>query len=141
MDPTSVENLSLLRLFKIIAWISIPTVMYGGYVLLGFLSRGKLSAFQLSNFRAGHAHAGVLLLMSLLYLQFMEQTSLSPATKLLTAVALVFGVLMQSGGFFLHLLKGQPGTPSWGTRMTKLGAAVLATAVLVLVYGLFVTYY
>jgi len=141
MDPSTIENLSILRLFKIIAWISLPTVMYGGYVLLGFLSRGRLSPFQLTNFRAGHAHAGVLLLMSLLYIQFMEQTSLSPTTKLLTAVALVVGVLLQSGGFFLHLLKGQPGTPSWGTRMTKLGALTLATTVLVLVYGLFVTYF
>ena len=141
MDPANVENLSILRLFKIIAWISIPTVMYGGYVLLGFLSRGKLSAFQLTNFRAGHAHAGVLLLMSLLYLQFMEQTSLNSGVKLITATALVIGVLMQSGGFFLHLLRGQPGTPSWGTRMTMIGAVILATAILVLVYGLFITYF
>ncbi len=141
MDPASTENSSTLNLFAIIAWISIPTVMYGGYVLLGFLSRGKLSAFQLSNFRAGHAHAGVLLLMSLLYLQYMQQTSLSPSIKLMTAIALVIGVLLQSGGFFLHLLKGQPGTPSWGTGMTRLGAVTLATAVLILVYGLFVTYF
>ncbi len=141
MDPANTENSSTLHLFTIIAWISIPTVMYGGYVLLGFLSRGKLSAFQLSNFRAGHAHAGVLLLMSLLYLQYMQQTSLSPSIKLMTAIALVIGVLLQSGGFFLHLLKGEPGAPSWGTRMTRLGAVTLVTAVLVLVYGLFITYF
>ncbi len=141
MDPSNVENLSILRLFKIIAWISLPTVMYGGYVLLGFLSRGKLSAFQLTNFRAGHAHAGVLLLMSLLYIQSMEQTTLHSTIKLLTGIALVIGVLLQSGGFFFHLLKGQPGAPSLGTQMTKLGAVLLATSVLVLVYGLSVTYF
>jgi hypothetical protein len=141
MDPSTIENLSILRLFKIIAWISLPTVMYGGYVLLGFLSRGRLSPFQLTNFRAGHAHAGVLLLMSLLYIQSMEQTTLHPTIKILTGIVLVVGVVLQSGGFFFHLLKGQPGTPSWGTRMTKLGALNLGTAVLVLVYGLFVTYF
>lgn len=127
-----------LRFFKILAWISLPTVMFGGYILLGYLSRGKLSAFQVNNFRAGHAHAGVLLLMSLLYLQYLEQTTLSPGIKMGASVALVAGVLAQSGGFFLHMLTGRPNQPSWGTRLTRLGAVILAAAVLTLVYGLWI---
>jgi hypothetical protein len=130
------ETLDNLRIFKIIAWISIPTVMYGGYALLGFLTRGKLTGFQINNFRAGHAHAGVLLLMSLLYLHYVEQTSLSLEVKIGACVALVIGILAQSGGFFLHLLIGRPNEPSWGTRMTIFGAMTLAGAVLILVYGL-----
>lgn len=56
-----------LRPFSIIAWIALPTVMYGGYALLGMLTKqGGLTPFQETFFRAGHAHAGVLLLMSLL---------------------------------------------------------------------------
>ena len=70
-----------LRVFSIISWISLPTVMYAGYALLGFLTRNGLSDFQLTFFRAGHAHAGVLLLMSLLYHHFMEQTALSRSVK------------------------------------------------------------
>src|SRR5208337_1752395 len=50
-----------LRIWIIVAWIALPTVMYGGYSLLRFLNReGALTAFQVSWFRAGHAHAGVL---------------------------------------------------------------------------------
>ncbi|MGE5463367.1 MAG: hypothetical protein ACM3PS_08425 [Syntrophothermus sp.] len=43
---------------------------------------------------------------------------------------------IQSGGFFLHMLVGQPGQPSLGTTVTSLGAGILAIAILILVYGL-----
>src|SRR5574341_1015693 len=128
-----------LRLFSIIAWIAIPTVMYGGYSLLGLLNRNGLSEFQQTFFRAGHAHAGVLLLMSLLYHNYMEQTSLSPAIKVGAASVVLVGILAQSGGFFVHMLVGRPGAPSLGTTITSLGAVLLAGAVLTLVYGLITT--
>jgi hypothetical protein len=131
-----VKDMHSLRIFSIIAWIAIPTVMYGGYALLGLLTRGGLSEFQQTFFRAGHAHAGVLLLMSLLYHSYMEQTNLSPTTKLGSAVIVLVGILAQSGGFFLHLALGQPGAPSLGTTITSLGAALLAISILILVYGL-----
>jgi hypothetical protein len=128
-----------LRVFSIIAWIAIPTVMYGGYALLGMLTRGGLSEFQRTFFRAGHAHAGVLLLMSLLYHYYMEQTNLSPTTKLVAAILVLVGILAQSGGFFLHLAIGQAGAPSLGTTITSIGALLLAGSILILVYGLIVT--
>lgn len=128
-----------LRLFSIIAWIAIPTVMYGGYALLGLLTRGGLTEFQQTFFRAGHAHAGVLLLMALLYHHYMEQTNLRPGVKVGAAAVVLVGILAQSGGFFLHMAIGQPGAPSLGTTVTSLGALLLAAAVLVLVYGLITT--
>jgi hypothetical protein len=128
-----------LRLFSIIAWIALPTVMYGGYVLLDMLTRGGLSEFQQTFFRAGHAHAGVLLLMSLLYHHYMEQTNLSSTIKVVAAGVVLVGILAQSGGFFLHMAIGQPGAPSLGTTITSLGAVLLAAAILILVYGLITT--
>jgi drug/metabolite transporter superfamily protein YnfA len=125
-----------LRIFSIISWISLPTVMYGGYALLGFITRNGLSEFQQTYFRAGHAHAGVLLLLSLLYHLFMERTDLSQSVKIGGAAVLVIGILAQSGGFFLHMLIGQPGLPSLGTTVTSIGALLLAVAVLILVIGL-----
>ena len=125
-----------LRIFTIIAWIALPTVMYGGYALLGFLTRGGLSAFQQTFFRAGHAHAGVLLLMSLLYYSYLEKTTLSPALKVAGAIIVLAGILAQSGGFFLHLALGQSGQASAGTAVTTVGAVLLAIGVAVLVVGL-----
>jgi hypothetical protein len=59
MEPT--------RLFPIIALFSLAAVEYGGWALLGFLTgRGMLGAFRERFFRAGHAHAGALLIAAAL---------------------------------------------------------------------------
>src|SRR5258706_16452032 len=96
------DVMSSLRVLEILSWVALPTVRYGGYSLLGLLARGGvLSAFQAQYFRAGHAHAGVLLLLSLLYDLFLERTALPGTLKLVAAAALLVGILAQSGGFFL----------------------------------------
>jgi drug/metabolite transporter superfamily protein YnfA len=131
--------LNSLRIFSIIAWIALPTVMFGGYALLSMLTRNGISEFQQTYFRAGHAHAGVLILMALLYHQFMDQTVLSHGLKVGGAIAVLVGILAQSGGFFLHMYLGKPGEPSIGTTVTILGAIILAGAVFLLVYGLIIS--
>jgi hypothetical protein len=128
-----------LRMFSIIAWIALPAVMYGGYALLGLLTRDGLTPFQQTFFRAGHAHAGVLLLLSLLYHSYLEQTTLRPAIKVAAVVVVLVGILAQSGGFFLHMAIGQAGAPSLGTTITTMGAVLLAAAIVLLVYGLITT--
>jgi len=127
-----------LRLWIILSWIGLPTVMYGGYSLLRLINQDNaLTPFQTTWFRAGHAHAGVLLLMSLLYYVFLDQTRLAPATKQVGCFAMFIGILAQSGGFFIHMMVGQPNASSIGTFVTVAGAALLVTAVGILVYGLF----
>jgi heme/copper-type cytochrome/quinol oxidase subunit 4 len=130
--------MTTLRVVEIIGWIALPTVMYGGYSLLGLMGRDRLTPFQLTHFRAGHAHAGVLLLMSLLYFLFLERARLAPGLQLAGAVAVIVGVLAQSGGFFLHMGVGQPGKGSLGTTLTSVGALILVAAIALLVYGLIV---
>ena len=125
------------RPFVIFAWIALPTVMFGGYSLLNFIVRGdRLTPFQEQFFRAGHAHAGVLLVMSLGYCYYLGQTSVPDRRKVLACTALVVGILAQSGGFFLHLVLGQPGQLSAGTYLTITGAVILALTILFLVYAL-----
>jgi hypothetical protein len=111
--------------------------MFGGYSLLRLLNRGDaLTPFQVDCFRAGHAHAGVLLLLSLLYYIFLDRTALTASVKHGACVALFVGILAQSGGFFLHMMVGGPKRASIGTNVTIAGAALLACAVIILVYGL-----
>ena len=102
MDPV--------RLFSLISWIALPTVMFGGYALLGLMARSNpwLTPFRMAYFRAGHAHAGVLLVVSLLYYTYLAQTTFSSGVKLLACLVLLIGLLAQSGGFFLHMLEGLP---------------------------------
>jgi hypothetical protein len=87
-------------------------------------------------FRAGHAHAGVLLLMTLLYENYLERTPFSATMQVLWTVVVIIGVLLQSGGFFVHMAVGSDGKPSVGTRATMLGALVLTIGVAALVVGL-----
>ncbi len=126
------------RLFSIISWIALPTVMFGGYSLLGFLARDNawLTSFRATYFRAGHAHAGVFLVLSLVYYSYLAQTTFSGGLKLAACLVLLIGILAQSGGFFLHMLAGKPGKVSAGTMVTILGAVLLACSTLFLAYGL-----
>jgi hypothetical protein len=109
------------------------TVMAGGVSLLRILEDGEiLDEWQVSQFRAGHAHAGVLIVLSLVYVLLLERTRWSDGKRRLAMTTLVAGGLMQSGGFFLHMLVGEPGTFSAGIALTLAGAALLAVAVIAL---------
>jgi hypothetical protein len=48
----------------VISLLLLVSVVYGGWSLLGFLiGRGQLGEFREQFFRAGHAHAGLLLVL------------------------------------------------------------------------------
>ncbi|ANN20598.1 hypothetical protein SD37_36765 [Amycolatopsis orientalis] len=121
-----------IRLFTVIALVSLPTVMYGGYALMGVLRDRKLTEHQRGMFRAGHAHAGVLLVLALVALQILDRTGLGGTARWIVCFLLLFGVLAQSGGFFLHLL---PGKGKLGGRVTSAGAVLLAAEILTTAYG------
>ena len=60
----------------------------------------------------------------------LDHTSQQPAVQWLIGSAFLVGVMAQSGGFFLHLAAGAPTAPSVGTRLTRLGAIVMAAALM-----------
>lgn len=109
------------------------TVMFGGASLLRILQDGDiLTDWQVSQFRAGHAHAGVLIILSLVYVVLLERTRWSDRTRSLVMATLLAGGLAQSGGFFLHMLVGEEGSFSAGIAVTLAGAVLLAIAVIAL---------
>ncbi|UOZ09855.1 hypothetical protein [Amycolatopsis sp. WQ 127309] len=120
------------QLFTVIALVSLPTVMYGGYALMGVMRDRKLTEHQRAMFRAGHAHAGVLLILALVALQILSRTTFSDTTLWIGSFLLLFGILAQSGGFFLHLL---PNRGKLGGRVTSVGALLLGAATLLTAYG------
>jgi hypothetical protein len=72
------------QVFTAVALISLPTVMFGGFSLLRLLVARRLNEFQVAYFRAGHAHAGVLLVLALAVLDLLtsipgERTEPMPA--------------------------------------------------------------
>jgi hypothetical protein len=75
MEPT--------KIYPIIAVLSLVTVEYGGWALLSFVSTrtGQLNDFQMQFFRAGHAHAGVLLVLSLVYFLYLANNTDFPKPR------------------------------------------------------------
>jgi hypothetical protein len=60
----------------------------------------------------------------------------SARVKHAASLTLFVGVGAQVSGFLLHAVTGQPGHGSAGTVVTLAGAALMAFALLALVYGL-----
>jgi hypothetical protein len=126
MDDTALKTLTVIVLF------SIPTVMFGGFSLLRLLAVERLTEFQSAYFRAGHAHAGVLLVMSLAALLVADRFELGAPQLWAVGVLLIVGVLAQSGGMFVHMAVGRTGSWSWGNTLTSLGGVALAAALVTL---------
>jgi hypothetical protein len=82
--------------------ISVPTIQFGGTFLLSILSgkHSEVAEFQRSMFRAGHAHAGVLVILSLVAQVFTDQADLSAPIGWAVRLGFVAAPIFVSGGFF-----------------------------------------
>ena len=115
---------------------AIVRVEFGGWSLLGMLtSQGALTEFEEQFFRAGHAHAGVLLTLALIYFVLMDRTDFDAPRQRLLGLTLLTGILLQSGGFFLHMVVGADEAASTGTLLTRIGAVLIAVALIGLGVG------
>jgi hypothetical protein len=86
MEPTT--------LLPLVAVLSLVGVEHGGWALLGYLTgHGRLGGFRERFFRAGHAHAGVLLVLSLVYFLYLDRTGYSDGVRWLAGLLLLAGIL------------------------------------------------
>ncbi len=120
--------------------ITIPSIQFGGYFLLQVLS-GKqdklhLNNFQKSMFRAGHAHAGVLVILSLLAEILTDHSGLSGGMEWFIRIGFPLSALLISGGFFAAAAGRGISTPTKLIWLLYLGALLLALCLLILGIGL-----
>jgi len=124
------------KLISAILLILVPTIEYGGTFLLRILSgkEPQFSEFRRSMFRAGHAHAGVLVILALVAQIFMDQARLPETLKWAARIGFVLAPLLVSGGFF----GGASGETQPGGLIGLLwiGVVVLACSVITLGIGL-----
>jgi len=91
-----------------LALVLVPTIVYGGLTMLGVLSGGAygmpaptgLSPLQVSLYRAGHAHAGVLTLLGIALQILIDYSSLSPSVVWPARIGAFVAPLLVAGGFF-----------------------------------------
>jgi hypothetical protein len=97
------------KLVSGVSLLAVPTVMFGGWTLLGLLTQGTagsdpggltLDETQRALWRAGHAHAGVWLILSLVIQVLLDSARLSSALKWLARISAPVAAVAMSGGFF-----------------------------------------
>lgn len=82
--------------------IAMTTIEFGGTFLLRIVSgkHPEFTDFQRSMFRAGHAHAGVLVILALVALVFADQAGLSAPMGWAVRIGFAAAPILVSGGFF-----------------------------------------
>jgi len=114
--------------------ITVTTSEYGGTFLLSLLSgkQPEFTDFQRSLFRAGHAHAGVLVILALVSLLFTEQTKLSTPIARAVRVGFVAAPVLVSAGFFGAALGDGRTRPSGLIALLWIGVFVLGGSLVTL---------
>jgi hypothetical protein len=117
----------------------LPTVMYGGLTILTMLIRDPeyvANPLRQDLWRAGHAHAGVLLILSLIVLRYVDEANLSGGLQAFVRISTPLAAILMPAGFFLSMMSPAAVAPSRLIAVTYLGAAVLAAGVFTLGVGL-----
>jgi hypothetical protein len=117
-----------------------PTVLYGGVSLLMFLinrNSGYMeNPLRQNLFRAGHAHAGVLLVLSLVALRYVDEARLSEGWKRYVRSSIPSAAIFLPAGFFFSVLSPHATEPNGFIYLAYVGALVLGAGLLTLGIGL-----
>jgi hypothetical protein len=120
--------------------VVLPTVIFGGVSILSLLlspqSRYINNPFRQDLWRAGHAHAGVFLILSLVALRYVDEAILSDKTKNLVRWSLPSAAILLPVAFFLSVLSPDATRPNGLIYLAYVGAIILATGLITLGVGL-----
>jgi len=119
--------------------IVLPSVMYGGVSILSLLIGDPAYAKNVLRqdlWRAGHAHAGVWLILALVALRYVDEANLSGGLKWFVRISIPIAAIVGPAGFFLSVLAPDATAPNGLINLVYLGAILLALGVLILGIGL-----
>ncbi len=116
--------------------VLVPTIEVGGLFLLWMVSRRDPGYFEnpvrQALFRAMHAHAGVLAILALVGILYVDKTALSEPAKTLVRCLLFVPPILVPAGFAFSVLKPAAQKPNGWIVLSWIGAACLAAGVLIL---------
>ena len=119
--------------------ILMPTVVFGGVSLLALLvGDPQYAQNQLRQdlWRAGHAHAGVLLILSLVALRYVDEARLSDRMKRVVREAIPTAAILLPLAFFLAVASPDATEPNARIYLAYVAASSLGVGLLVLGVGL-----
>jgi hypothetical protein len=126
------------RMMSGIILITVPTIQYGGYFLLtSLMTKGSGymdNPLRQNFFRAGHAHAGVILS---LVCQVLADAAVLPSSLLWAVrIGAPLAAILISSGFFFSMLPPAATEAGGAVSLIYAGAMILALAVVTLGVGL-----
>ena len=120
--------------------IAVPTVEIGGLSLLYMIRKrdpGYLDNQVRRNlFRAGHAHAGVWVVLALVALLYVDQADLPDLLKLIIRICFAAAPILMALGFFLSIIPPRAERPNNVIFLVYLGGLLLAFGTVTLGIGL-----
>lgn len=119
--------------------ITLPTVAIGGVSILRLRMGGAeymKNPLRQSLWRAGHAHAGVLLILTLVALLYIDQTGLSDTWKWIARISIASAPIFLPIAFFLSVLPRDVHKPNALINLAYVGAVALGIGLLILGVGL-----
>ncbi len=127
------------RLVAGILLLLLPTVEVGGASILSLLVGDPGYAqndLRQDLWRAGHAHAGVWLVLSLVALRYVDEATLSEGMRWVVRLAFPVAAVLMALGFFLSVLSPEATEPNAMIHLAYVGGLLLAVGLLVLGVGL-----
>ena len=119
--------------------IVLPTVMFGGVSILSLLVSDPSymqNPLRQDLWRAGHAHAGVWLILALVALRYVDEANLSNVMKWVVRGSIPIAAILVPAAFFLSVLSSDAKAPNGFIYLAYVGTVLLAVGVLVLGFGL-----
>ena len=109
--------------------IIITTIAFGGTFLLRVVTGGvPTNDLQKSFFRAGHAHAGVLVILGLVIRLFTSRPGV-PDWSSAAGDGVLYAAILMPAGFFLSVIGQNPERPNGLRALIWLGAVSLVVGV------------
>ncbi|AWB85629.1 hypothetical protein [Mycetocola zhujimingii] len=113
-----------------IVLLTVVAIESGGLFLLKVMGgRQRANDFQKSFYRAGHAHAGVLVILGLVTLLLVDGSGADGPVMWAPTLVLSAAILMPAG-FFLSAIGTDPTKPNRFVVLLFVGAAALAAGML-----------
>jgi hypothetical protein len=119
--------------------VVMPSVVVGGVSVLTLLIGDPTymqNPLRQDLWRAGHAHAGVLLVLSLVALRYVDEARLSERWKSVVRTSIPSAAILLPLAFFLSVLPPDATRPNGLIGLAYLGAVILSVGLVALGIGL-----
>jgi len=117
--------------------LTVVAVAWGGTFLLRIHhGREEATPFQRASYRAGHAHAGVLVLLSLVVQPYVDAADLDGVWEAVARQGVPVAAVLMPAGFFVGAAGRGRTTPNRWRGFVWPGALALVAGVVVLCVGL-----